>query len=113
MRVGLPESWLRVIGDELDRPYFRELAKFVDDERRSSVIYPPEADVFNALKLTPYERVCVVLLSQDSYHEPGQAHGLCFSVRLGITPPPSLKNVFIELRDDLGCCIPNNGYLVP
>ena len=113
MRIDLPESWLRVVGEELDQPYFHKLSAFVDDERRRAAIYPPEADVFNALKLTPYEQVHVVVLGQDPYHEPGQAHGLCFSVRPGVALPPSLKNIFRELRNDLGCPLPNNGCLVP
>lgn len=113
MRIDLPEGWLRMVGDELDQPYFHQLVAFVDEERQRSAVYPPETDVFNALKLTPYDQVRVVLLGQDPYHELGQAHGLCFSVRSGIALPPSLKNIFRELRNDLGCPIPNNGCLVP
>lgn len=113
MWIDLPESWLRVVGEELDQPYFHKLSAFVDEERRRDAVYPPEGDVFNALKLTPYEQVRVVLLGQDPYHEPGQAHGLCFSVRPGVALPPSLKNIFRELRSDLGCPIPNNGCLIP
>ncbi|HEU5344399.1 MAG TPA: uracil-DNA glycosylase [Ktedonobacterales bacterium] len=112
MRVDAPKSWLRVIGEELDQPYFHELAAFVDAERQRFAVYPPEADVFSALKLTPYAQARVVLLGQDPYHEPGQAHGLCFSVLPGVALPPSLRNIFRELRDDLGCPIPNNGYLI-
>jgi uracil-DNA glycosylase len=112
MRVDAPKSWLRMIGEELDQPYFHELAAFVDAERQRFAVYPPEADVFNALRLTPYTQARVVLLGQDPYHEPGQAHGLCFSVLPGVALPPSLRNIFRELRDDLGCPIPNNGYLV-
>jgi uracil-DNA glycosylase len=113
MKTKLPASWLNVVGDELEKPYFQKLAKFVDDERRQYTVYPPEEEVFNALKFTLYEDVKVLLLGQDPYHGENQAHGLCFSVRPGVKPPPSLVNIFKELRDDLGCRIPNNGYLVP
>ena len=113
MLVDMPENWLRVIDAELDQPYFQTLLRFVDDEREHYTVYPPEADVFNALKYTPYGETRVVLLGQDPYHEPGQAHGLCFSVLPGVPTPPSLRNIFIELRDDLGYPIPNNGYLLP
>lgn len=112
MRVDLPESWRRVAGHELDQPYFQKLAAFVDGERARAAVYPLEADVFNALTFTPYDQVRVVLLGQDPYREPGQAHGLCFSVRPSVTPP-SLRNIFIDLRDDLGCHIPNNGIFGP
>jgi uracil-DNA glycosylase len=81
------------------------------EERRTHTVFPPESEVFNALATTPYEGVNVLLLGQDPYHDDNQAHGLCFSVRPGIKPPPSLVNMFKELRDDLGCRIPNNGYL--
>lgn len=102
-----------MVGEELDQPYFHQLADFVDAERERYAVYPPEADVFAALNLTPYEHTRVVLLGQDPYHAPGQAHGLAFSVRPGIALPPSLKNIFLELRDDLGYPKPNNGDLAP
>lgn len=113
MLIDVPDDWLKVISTELEQPYFQALSRFVDDERKQHAVYPPEADVFNALKFTPYAAARVVLLGQDPYHEPGQAHGLCFSVLPGVPLPPSLKNIFIELRDDLGCTLPNNGYLAP
>jgi uracil-DNA glycosylase len=113
MKVDLPASWKNVLSAELAKPYFEELSEFVDGERAAHKVFPPEDDVFNAFKLTPYEDVNVLILGQDPYHDDGQAHGLCFSVRPGVTPPPSLKNIFRELKDDLGCKIPNNGYLVP
>jgi uracil-DNA glycosylase len=113
MKVKLPPSWQKVVGEELEQPYFQQLEKFVDEERRKYTVYPPEEDVFNALKYTPYNEVNVLLLGQDPYHEEGQAHGLCFSVRPGVKPPPSLVNIFKELHDDLGCKIPNNGCLIP
>jgi uracil-DNA glycosylase len=109
----IPKSWRTVLSDEFHKPYFLQLQKFVDEERRHHQVFPPEKDVFNALKLTPYDQVKVLLLGQDPYHGDGQAHGLCFSVRPGIRPPPSLVNMFKELKADLGCRIPNNGYLVP
>jgi uracil-DNA glycosylase len=113
MRVQLPDDWKTVLADELKKPYFEKLKEFVNEERAAHKVFPPEADVFNAFKLTPYERVKVLLLGQDPYHDDGQAHGLCFSVKPGVKPPPSLQNVFKELHNDLGCTIPNNGYLVP
>lgn len=113
MKLPLPASWQAVVGDETEKPYFARLRKFVEEERRTRTVYPPEGEEFTALELTPYEDVRVVILGQDPYHGPGQAHGLAFSVRPGVRPPPSLKNIFKELRDDLGCRIPNNGFLVP
>lgn len=109
----LPESWQAAVGEEFQRPYFQNLQAFLEEERASHTVFPPQQDVFNALKYTPLDRVNVFLLGQDPYHDDGQAHGLSFSVRPGIKPPPSLVNIFKELRDDLGCKIPNNGYLVP
>jgi uracil-DNA glycosylase len=113
MLVSLPPDWKEVLGPELKKPYFQELKEFVDSERENETVYPPEEDVFNAFKYTPYEKVKVLLLGQDPYHGPNQAHGMCFSVRPGVRPPPSLVNMFRELHDDLGCKIPNNGYLMP
>ena len=113
MNKALPPSWLRLLAGEFDLPYFRQLEQFVDAERAAHTVYPPEKDVFNALRLTPLEHVKVVLIGQDPYHGDGQAHGLCFSVQPGIRPPPSLVNIFKELKNDLGCPIPNNGHLVP
>jgi uracil-DNA glycosylase len=109
----LPPSWQAVVGDERQKPYFRELDKFLDEERREHTVFPPHEEVFTALKLTPYDGVKVLLLGQDPYHDDGQAHGLAFSVRPGIPPPPSLVNIFKELHSDLGCEVPDNGYLVP
>jgi uracil-DNA glycosylase len=113
MQINIPESWHEHLNGELEKPYFQKLAHFVDEERQKYTVFPPEQDVFSALRLTPYENVNVFLLGQDPYHDDNQAHGLCFSVRPGIKPPPSLMNMFKELRDDVGCRIPNNGYLVP
>ncbi len=113
MQVNIPESWQTHLADELDKPYFHKLAQFVDEERQNYTVFPPEPEVFSALQITPYERVNVLLLGQDPYHDNNQAHGLCFSVCPGIKPPPSLMNMFKELQTDVGFRIPNNGYLVP
>ncbi len=113
MKIELPASWQAVLADEFARPYFTALAAFVDEERQKYTVFPPEEDVFNAFVYTPYERVNVLLLGQDPYHDDGQAHGLCFSVRPGVKPPPSLANIFTELKNDVGVRIPNHGYLVP
>jgi uracil-DNA glycosylase len=110
---AIPPSWRLVLADEFKKPYFQELKRFVDQERRQHTVYPPEDEVFTALKLTPFDKVNALLLGQDPYPGAGQAHGLCFSVKPGIEPPPSLKNMFKELHNDLGCRIPNNGYLAP
>jgi uracil-DNA glycosylase len=104
--MQLPASWRAALGDETSKPYFQKLAAFLDGERKSKTIFPPEEDVFRALALTPPEAVKVVLLGQDPYHDDGQAHGLCFSVRPPTRPPPSLKNVFRELQADLGVTVP-------
>ncbi len=113
MKHQLPGDWQQVLGAEFDKPYFPELEKFVDDERASHTIYPPEDDVFSAFRLTPYEKVRVFIMGQDPYHGPKQAHGLAFSVQPGIKAPPSLANIFRELKSDVGANVPNNGYLVP
>ncbi len=113
MPARLPDSWANVVGDEPDKPYFRELQKFLARERAEHDVFPPADQVFAALELTPYEDVSVLAVGQDPYHDDGQAHGLAFSVRPGVKPPPSLVNIFKELRDDLGCPVPNNGTLIP
>jgi uracil-DNA glycosylase len=113
MLKRLPKAWDAVVGEELDKPYFAELERFVDGERARHEVFPPEEDVFNAFRFTPYDRASVLLLGQDPYHDDGQAHGLAFSVRPGVRPPPSLANMLKELRDDVGCKVPNNGYLAP
>jgi uracil-DNA glycosylase len=111
MNLALPQSWTHVLADELTASYFLNLQAFVEQERQRQTVYPPPGDVFAALALTPYEQVRVLLLGQDPYHGEGQAHGLCFSVRPGVSPPPSLANIFRELHDDLGCPIPRHGHL--
>lgn len=112
-RPKIPASWETVLKDEFEKPYFEKLMKFVGEERKQYEVFPPEDEVFSALEYTPYESANVLLLGQDPYHDNGQAHGLCFSVKPGIKPPPSLVNMYKELKSDLGCQIPNNGYLVP
>jgi uracil-DNA glycosylase len=107
----LPAGWREALAAEFREPYWPKLQAFLADERRDHQVFPPEADVFNALKLTPLDEVRVFLLGQDPYHDDGQAHGLCFSVRPGVTPPPSLRNMFKELRDDLGVPAPKHGCL--
>jgi uracil-DNA glycosylase len=109
----LPASWLTALQGEFEKPYWPKLQAFVADERAHHDVYPLEADVYAAFQLAPFDDIRVFLLGQDPYHGPGQAHGLCFSVRPGIQTPPSLVNMYKELREDLGCRIPNNGYLVP
>ena len=105
-------DWLDALGEEFKKPYYMQLYKFIKEEYSNHVIYPPSEDIFNALHLTPLKDVKVLILGQDPYHEPGQAHGLSFSVLPGkADTPPSLVNIYKELHDDLGCNIPNNGYL--
>jgi uracil-DNA glycosylase len=113
VKVDLPADWRKVLADELTQPYFAELSAFVDAERAAHTVYPPEDEVFTAFRLAPYQHVKALLLGQDPYPGPKQAHGLCFSVKPGVRAPGSLQNMFKELRDDLGCKVPNNGYLVP
>ena len=113
MTPHLPPSWQAVLADEFAKPYFKDLQQFVAAERQKHAVYPPEEDVFNAFRYTPYDKAKVLLLGQDPYHGDGQAHGLCFSVRPGVRPPPSLMNMFKELHHDLGCKVPNNGCLIP
>lgn len=111
--MPIPDSWLPALGEEQNKPYYQELYRFVSEERRKYTVYPPGPDVFNALHHTPYEKVRVMIIGQDPYHEEGQAHGLAFSVQPGVTPPPSLVNMYKELKDDVGFRIPKHGYLVP
>ena len=108
----IDNDWLEPLKPEFSKPYYAKLYKFVNEEYRTHTIYPPKEDVFNAYKMTPLSDVKVLILGQDPYHEPGQAHGLCFSVREGIAIPPSLVNIYKELHDDIGFTIPDNGYLV-
>lgn len=109
--VNIGNDWDEILDGEFDKDYYRELRKFLKKEYASQTIYPSMYDIFNALKATAYKDVKVVILGQDPYHGPGQAHGMCFSVQKGITPPPSLVNIFKELNDDLGCSQPPHGCL--
>ncbi len=113
MLINIADGWRELLADEFEKPYLHKLEAFVDGERERYTVFPPEPEVFSAMRLTPYEQVKVLLLGQDPYHDNNQAHGLCFSVRPGIKPPPSLMNMFRELHDDVGFRVPNNGYLVP
>ena len=113
MRKIFHNDWAELLDDELKQPYYLELRQFLIGEYRTQKIFPNMYDIFNALHFTPYESTKVVILGQDPYHEPGQAHGLSFSVLPNVPPPPSLLNIFKELRDDLGCFMPNNGCLKP
>jgi uracil-DNA glycosylase len=113
MTLALPLSWQPILKEETQQPYYQKLQQFLANERDKHTVFPPEPEVFSALELTPYEEVKVFLLGQDPYHDQNQAHGLCFSVRPGIKPPPSLMNIFKELKNDVGFRIPNNGCLIP
>ncbi len=108
----LQNDWAEAIGGEFKKPYYASLYRFIKEEYSTKVIYPLADDIFNAMHLTPLSQVKVLILGQDPYHNQGQAHGLCFSVRPEVDIPPSLENIYKELREDLGCEIPNNGYLV-
>ena len=112
MAVQIEESWLRHLGAEFEKPYFRQLTDFVRQEYRTTTCYPPGREIFNAFNLCPFDQVKVVIIGQDPYHEPGQAEGLCFSVKPGVQYPPSLQNIFKEIADDLGTSMPANGSLV-
>jgi len=109
----LPESWQAVLGEELETPWFKQLTEFVEAERAEHRIFPPRDEVFAALDATPYDKVKVLVLGQDPYHGEGQGHGLCFSVRPGVKTPPSLRNIFKELKEEYGYPVPDNGYLMP
>jgi uracil-DNA glycosylase len=111
MHLELPDDWRLALAPVLDSEGFRELGRFVDEERRRSQVFPPEQDVFAAFALTPLSSVKVVILGQDPYHDDGQAHGLCFSVKPPTKPPPSLRNIFKELESDVGIVPPGNGDL--
>ena len=104
-------DWNPLLRDQFDEPYWQELQRFVHDERTRHTVYPRHAEVFAALHLTPYAEVKVVILGQDPYHGPGQAHGLCFSVRPDVDSPPSLVNIHAELASDLDCAPPGHGNL--
>lgn len=108
----IQNDWLEDISAEFKKPYYKKLYTTIQEEYSTHVIFPSSEDIFNAFHLTPLKDVKAVILGQDPYHNVGQAHGLCFSVKPDIEIPPSLVNIYKELHDDLGCYIPNNGYLV-
>ena len=105
-------DWLEALKDEFKKDYYKQLFEKVNEEYRTRLIFPPANDIFNAFHLTPLKDVRVVILGQDPYHGNNQAHGLCFSVKPEVEIPPSLVNIYKELHDDLGCTIPDHGYLV-
>ena len=107
----LHNDWAEYLNEEFQKEYYIKLRKFLAEEYRTKTVYPDMYDIFNALHYTPYKDVKVVILGQDPYHGPRQAHGLSFSVQPGVAIPPSLVNIYKELQSDLGCYIPNNGYL--
>ena len=111
MQVNIEQSWQQQLQGEFDKPYFAKLVAFVKQEYAHYTVYPPGKLIFNAFNQCPFDKVKVVLLGQDPYHEPGQAHGLCFSVNEGVQFPPSLGNIFKEIHDDIGTPIPTSGNL--
>jgi uracil-DNA glycosylase len=111
MRVKIEESWNQVLNQEFEKAYFQNLIQFVKAEYASHQVFPPGNLIFNAFDKTPFKEVKVVLIGQDPYHGAGQAHGLAFSVADGVTPPPSLRNIFKEIKDDVGKEIPRSGNL--
>ncbi|MBO5450232.1 MAG: uracil-DNA glycosylase [Lachnospiraceae bacterium] len=110
--AAISNDWLEPLKPEFSKEYYKKLYYTIMDEYKKHLVFPPADDVFNAYSLTPLKDVKVVIIGQDPYHNVGQAHGLCFSVRPDVEIPPSLVNIYKELQDDLGCYIPNNGYLV-
>lgn len=111
MKVRIDDSWLKALGSEWEKPYFAELVDFVKSEYSSGPVYPPASKIFAAFDACPFDKVRVVILGQDPYHEPGQANGLCFSVADGVRFPPSLVNIFKEITDDTGVAVNPSGDL--
>ena len=111
MDVKIEPSWSKILNNEFEKPYFVKLTEFIKTEYRTQQIFPPGKEIFNAFDLCPFDQVKVVIIGQDPYHGPGQAHGLCFSVKDGIVFPPSLRNIFKEIQGDLGMAIPESGDL--
>ncbi|MBP2627376.1 MAG: Uracil-DNA glycosylase [Firmicutes bacterium] len=109
--IILKNDWQDLLDDEFKKEYYLHLRQFLIKEYHTKTVYPDKYDIFNALHYTAYHDVAVVILGQDPYHGPNQAHGLSFSVKPGVKPPPSLVNIYKELNDDVNCYIPNNGYL--
>lgn len=111
MKINFSNDWQELLKDEMDKEYYDKLEQFLENEYNSKVVYPEKHNIFSALEYTSYKDTKVVILGQDPYHGPGQSHGLAFSVKEGIRTPPSLRNMYKELKDDLNCYIPDNGYL--
>jgi uracil-DNA glycosylase len=107
----LINDWKEALEREFEKPYYKDLRQFLIQEYKTKQVFPPMHDIFNALHYTPLSKVKVMILGQDPYHDVNQAHGLCFSVLPGQQPPPSLQNIYKELQEDLGCPVPNHGYL--
>ncbi len=111
--IELAPSWQAHLESELEKDYMRDLMSFIERELAAGkIIYPDKEEVFSAFRATPFDRVRVVIIGQDPYHGPGQAHGMCFSVKKGVRPPPSLKNIYKELESDLGIKAPDHGHLL-
>jgi uracil-DNA glycosylase len=112
VELKIEPSWKEVLKEEFNKPYFQQIPLHLKTERsQGKTIFPPGSLIFNAFNTTPFDKIKVVILGQDPYHGPGQAHGLCFSVQYGVPPPPSLVNIFKELHSDLGLPVPNHGNL--
>ena len=109
--VNIGNDWDELLKEEFSKDYYLQLRKFLVEEYNHNTVYPNVHDIFNALRYTSYQNTHVLLLGQDPYHGPNQAHGLCFSVKKGVTPPPSLRNIYQELANELGCSIPEHGEL--
>lgn len=109
--VNIGNDWDNILSDEWDKPYYKNLRAFLKEEYKNYTVYPDMHDIFNSLRYTSFADTKVVIIGQDPYHEPNQAHGLCFSVKKGVEPPPSLKNIYKELNSDIGMEIPTHGEL--
>lgn len=109
--AAISNDWLKPLSEEFKKPYYKALYEKVVEEYKTYPVFPPSDDIFNAFNLTPLSKVKCVIIGQDPYHNVGQAHGLCFSVKPDVAIPPSLVNIYKELHDDIGCDIPSNGYL--
>ncbi|SOC34669.1 uracil-DNA glycosylase [Ureibacillus acetophenoni] len=112
MKKVFENDWQEILAEELEKPYYQQLRKTVAQEYNLHTVYPAKEDIMNVFNTVSYKDVKVVILGQDPYHGPGQAHGMCFSVRKGVPHPPSLRNIFVELQNDLGCPTPKDGYLM-
>ncbi|BDH60552.1 uracil-DNA glycosylase [Lysinibacillus sp. PLM2] len=111
MKKIFENDWQEILADEFEKPYYQQLKKFVAQEYHTTTVFPPKEEVMNAFYVS-YQDIKVVILGQDPYHGPGQAHGMCFSVKPGVPHPPSLRSIFQELQSDIGCPIPRDGYLM-